>query len=491
MDFQDISKQNPWWTNPSSIGEDPKIRDFDLSPVKWTPRIKKYLNLREDILYSVRGPRQVGKTTLIKLIIREELEKRNPQDILYYSCDLLTKPQELADLLETFLKWSSQQSPERKLICIDEVSRVSNWEYAYKHIVDTYGLKDKTFILTGSSCWDIKHGVERLPGRKGEITGEQNHKILLPMKFAEYVQLRKPEIHGPLEKLRLNDNLTRLKAFNELTTPKAAEWINPLLPYQEGLESLLSEYFITGGVMTAVNQYVKDREIKNSAYELYLQLFFGDLAKLGRDESTAKKLLTAVFKHAPSPIGWTKIHKVMDIPQPVTVAEYAEALKMLFVLNIYHAFDFERKQAKHRSEKKLQIPNPFFFHAFRGLLENPAGDYFMQAVDYTVNGGRSLLAEFITGDHLARCAYNAHPTDLFDQSNSVFYAKNRYGETIDFILRLPDRFLPVEVKYQNTIGRRDYKGIMKHERGILVTKKTLEMGENHSAIPLHLFLLFI
>ena len=491
MDFQDISRQNPWWINPATINEDPKIRDFDYSPLKWTPRIKKYLNLDKDVLYSVRGPRQVGKTTLVKLIIREELEKRNPQDILYYSCDLLNKPQELADLLETYLKWSSQQSQERKLIFIDEISRVNNWEYAYKHIVDTYGLRDKTFILTGSSCWDIKHGVERLPGRKGELTGEQNHKILLPMKFAEYVQLRKPKIHGILEKLKLNDNPTRQKAFNELTMSQAVEWINPLLPYLEELETLLCEYFITGGIMTAVNQYTKDKEIKNSTYELYLQLFFGDLAKLGRDESTAKKLLTAVFKHAPTPIGWTKIHRTMDIPQPVTVAEYAEVLKTLFVLNIYPAFDFKRKQAKHRSEKKLQIPNPFFFHAFRGHLENPAGDYFKQAIDYAMNGGESLLAEFVVGDHLSRCAYNAHPTDLYDQSNSVFYARNRHGETIDFILRLPDQFLPLEVKYQNTINRHDYKSIIKHEKGILVTKRTLDLKENHPAIPIHLFLLFI
>jgi len=491
MDFQDISKQNPWWSNPSSISEDPKIRDFDSADVKWVPRIKKYINLDLDVLYSVRGPRQVGKTTLVKNIIQEELKKRKSQDIFYYSCDLLNKPQELAEIFEIYLKWSSQQSSERKLVFIDEISRVKNWEYAYKSIVDTYGLSGKTFILTGSSCWDIKHGVERLPGRKGEATGEQNHKILLPMKFAEYVQLRKPKIHETIEKLKLNDNPTRQKAFSELTASNAAEWINPLLPYTDDLEALLDEYFITGGIMTAVNQYVKNNEIKNSTYELYLQLFFGDLAKLGRSESTAKKLLTAVFRFAPSPVGWTRIQRSMDIPQPVTVSEYAEVLKTLFVLNIYHAFDYNRTQAKHRSDKKLQIPNPFFFHAFRGHLENPAGDYYKQAIEYTMNGGKSLLAEFVTGDHLSRCAYNAHPTDIYDQSNSVFYAKTGSGGEIDFILRLPDSILPVEVKYQNTINKHDYKSILKHPNGILVTKKTTDLRENHPAIPLPLFLLFI
>ena len=434
MEISDIAKQNPWWTSSVAIGEDPKIRDYEDAPIKWPPRIRKYLNLKKDILYSVRGPRQIGKTTLVKLIIRKELQSKKPSDILYYSCDLLTKPKEFLQLLEVYFSWAQEQSDGRKLVFIDEISRVTNWEHAYKHFIDIYGLKDKTFVLTGSSCWDLKHGVERLPGRKGESQGEQNHKILLPMKFAEYVQLRDPRIHAEANKLGLDQNPIRQAAFTDLCTDKADKWLNPFLPHLEGLNSLLSEYFITGGVMTAVNQYVRDKRISNNTYELYLQLFFGDLAKLGRDDSTAKKLLTAVLRYAPSPVGWTKIHKTMDIPQSVTVANYAEVLKTLFVLNIYHAFDQNRKQSKHRSEKKLQIPNPFFFHAFRGHLENPAGDYYKQAIEYTINGGKSLLAEFTVGDHLARCAYNAAPSDLYDQSNSVFYSRNRQGEAVDFII---------------------------------------------------------
>ena len=491
MEFADISKQNPWWASTSVINDDPKLREFDTADVKWMPRLRKYMNLDADVLYSMRGPRQVGKTTLAKLIIRDELNRRNPADILYYSCDLLTDPQQMAGLLETFLRWSNERSRGRKLIILDEISKVKDWESAYKHIIDTYGIAKKTFILTGSSCWDIKHGVERLPGRKGEATGEQNHKILLPMKFAEYVNLRSPRIRAVVEAAKLDVSATRQGALLELMTLKAENWVNPLLPHLLELQSLLDEYFITGGIMGAVNQYVRDKEIKNTTYELYLQMFFGDLAKLGRDESTAKKLLSAVLKHAPSPVGWTRIHTEMGIPQPVTVSQYAEVLNTLFVLNIYHSFDINRNQPNQRSDKKLQIPNPFFFHAFRGHIENPAGDYYRQAVEYLMNGGKPLLAEFVTGDHLARCAYNAHPTDLYDQSNSVFYVRNRRGEAIDFILRLPSMFLPVEVKYQNQINSQDYKNLRHHPQGVLVTKQTVDLKENHPAIPMPIFLLFI
>ncbi len=490
--FSELSKQNPWWENPTAIEIDPKIRDFEAAPLKWRPRMRKHMNLQKDVLYSLRGPRQVGKTTFVKLAIREELKTRKPTDIFYYTCDLVANAVELKEIIEQFLDWSFRQSQERKLVCLDEVTRVKDWENAYKQVIDLRSLKDVTYILTGSSSWDLKHGVERLPGRKGEATGEQNHKILLPLKFAEYVELRNPSIHQIIVKLGLNDNATRLKAFSELFGENARKWTDPLLPIKGELDVLFDEYLLTGGVMTAANQLYQRKEISNNTYELYLQMFFGDLARLKRDESTAKKVLSSVLKHSQSRVGWQTISQETGLPSVITIQNYADVLQNLFVLNVYNAFDQNKKQPKHRSEKKLQIPNPFFFHAFRGYLENPAGDYFQQAKAYLLKTeGKAALAEFVVGDHLTRLAYNHKPSDIFDQSNFVFYVKNALGETIDFIVRLPSGLLPVEVKYQNNISNSDYKNLKKFEKGILATKDELALGTNHPAMPIPLLLLFV
>ena len=492
IEFENLARQNPWWQDPKLIENDPKIRDFEAAAVKWTPRLKKYLDLQKDVLYSVRGPRQVGKTTVVKLMIREELGKRKAAGIFYYACDLVSDAAELKGIIEMFLDWSSRQSDGRKLVCLDEVSRVKDWEMAYKQVIDLRSIKGTTYILTGSSSWDLKHGIERLPGRKGEATGEQNHKILMPMKFAEYVELRNPSLHELARKLKLNDNAERKKAFSELMTDKANARLDPLLPFKGELDALFDEYLLTGGIMTATNQYSTKKEIGNTTYELYLQLFFGDLAKLGRDETIAKKFLSSVLKHRQGPVGWLGIAKENGISSPMTITQYAEVLRTLFVLNVYDAFDQTTKQAKHRSEKKIQIPNPFFFHAFRGYIENPAGDYFRQATAFvSETEGKAFLAESVTGDHLTRLAYNHHPSDLFDQSNFVFYAKNSQGETVDFITRLPAGFVPVEVKYQGKIISSDLKNIKKFERGILVTKDWMSVGTEHPAIPISLFLMFI
>lgn len=492
--FSELVKQNSWWESPTAILADPKIRDFEAANLKWHPRIGKHIDLQKDVLYSLRGPRQVGKTTFVKLLVRDELlEKKRPaSNVFYYTCDVVSGAVELKEILESFLDWSNRQDAGRKLVILDEVTRVKDWENAYKQVIDLRSLKNSTYILTGSSSWDLKHGVERLPGRKGEEVGEQNHKILLPLKFAEYVDLRSPGISQAVAALGLNENPVRTKAFSELFGESAHKWIDPLLPFQRELDALFEEYLLTGGVMRATNQYFNKKEISNNTFELYLQMFFGDLARLSREEGTAKKVLSSVLRHSQSRVGWRKIAQETGLPSEITIANYADVLQNLFVLNVYHAFDQNKKQPKHRSEKKLQIPNPFFFHAFRGYLENPAGDYFQQARSFLLKfEGKAALAEFVVGDHLARLAYNHHPSDLFDQSNFVFYVKNAQGETIDFMTRLPGGFLPTEVKYQNTIANSDFRNLRKFDKGILATKDHVELGDTHPAIPVPLLLLFV
>jgi len=492
VDIAELTKQNPWWADPNAIESDEKIREFDTATVKWIPRLKKYLYLDKDVVYSVRGPRQVGKTTMVKLIIREELKKRRPTDIFYFTCDLTPSAAELKDILESYLIWSQRQSNERKLIILDEISRVKEWEFALKYIIDVYSRKDKTFILTGSSSWDIKHGVERLPGRKGELSGEQSHKILLPMKFAEYIETKSPTIYSKVRNMGLADNNTRKIAFMDLIRGHSERWIDHLLPLQDSLDALFDDYLIDGGVMTAVNQFQTKREISNTVYELYLQFLFGDLAKMMRDENTAKKILSAVIKHQGKPVGWTVIAKGVDIKSPITVAEYADILQNLFVINIYNAFDQNNRVPKYRSNKKLQIPNPFFFHALRGYIENPTGNYFRYAQQFVqTSEGKALLAESVCGDHLSRLSYNFAPSDLFDQTNSVFYVSTRKGETIDFIARLGSELVPIEVKYQNKINNDDYNAIKKFKHGIIATKQTFETKGYHVAIPLPILLLFV
>ena len=213
MDILELRKQNPWWENQARIEEDPKIRDYENASVKWTPRLKKYLFLDKNVVYSIRGPRQVGKTTLLKVIIRELLQKSEVINILYFACDLLKDNFALMDLLDTYLNWVRTQNQDRIYIFLDEISAVKEWQKAIKQFVDLHGNKNVTIILTGSHTLDIKNSTERLPGRVGEKEHVPTHKILLPMKFAEYVQMRNPELYKQVQELKLDIAEERTKQF--------------------------------------------------------------------------------------------------------------------------------------------------------------------------------------------------------------------------------------------------------------------------------------
>ena len=58
---------NPWWMDKKAINADPQIKDWEESKLKWDPGLDAFK--ADDYIYSLRGPRQVGKTTLIKLWI--------------------------------------------------------------------------------------------------------------------------------------------------------------------------------------------------------------------------------------------------------------------------------------------------------------------------------------------------------------------------------------------------------------------------------------
>ncbi|MHC1599482.1 MAG: ATP-binding protein, partial [Candidatus Methanospirareceae archaeon] len=164
-----IPKHNLWWRDPSEIFNDEKIKEFEAATIQWKPRIRYYINFDKDKIYTLRGPRQVGKTTLIKLMIKDLLTGgEDSKSIFYYSCDLVTNEKELFEVINEYLDWALTFRLDRKYIFLDEISSVKDWEKGLKYLVDAGILKNTSVILTGSHSIDIKHSIERLPGRRGE-----------------------------------------------------------------------------------------------------------------------------------------------------------------------------------------------------------------------------------------------------------------------------------------------------------------------------------
>lgn len=105
------------------------------------------------------GPRQVGKTTLLKMIIKSTEKKT-----LFWNCDepdiraMLTLP------TSTELK---SEIGNAEMILIDEAQRVKDIGITLKLLIDCF--PEKQIIVTGSSALDLSNSInEPLTGRKFE-----------------------------------------------------------------------------------------------------------------------------------------------------------------------------------------------------------------------------------------------------------------------------------------------------------------------------------
>ncbi len=116
----------------------------------------------------IYGPRQVGKTTLIK-----QIEKKYEDISLYLNCD---EP----DIKEIFSKTSTEIRSffgQKKLILIDEAQQIKDIGHSLKLMVDN--IPDIQIIATGSSSFELSEKViEPLTGRKYEF-------ILYPLSILE------------------------------------------------------------------------------------------------------------------------------------------------------------------------------------------------------------------------------------------------------------------------------------------------------------------
>lgn len=153
--------------------------------------ITRYIeeNIKKDLFKGkailVLGPRQVGKTTLVKHILR----KQN-SDFLFMSGDDFQDVEQLRNASLPLLK---SLIGKHSLVVIDEAQRITNIGLTLKLIVDN--ISNIQLIATGSSAFELANQInEPLTGRKFEH-------YLYPISFNEMC-----EYHGQQEELRLLDH---------------------------------------------------------------------------------------------------------------------------------------------------------------------------------------------------------------------------------------------------------------------------------------------
>lgn len=494
-----LSDDNPWWKSTEKINDDPQIIEWEKSSIKWDPRIRHTFDHTNDLFYSLRGPRQIGKTTLVKLQIREFLQNGiSPWNIMYYAFDIDNTPTKLVEIIRNYLENTVRQRKDnRSYLFLDEVSSIKDWQKGIKRLWDQKRLSNCTVVATGSHTVDLKMSTEKLPGRRG-ITSEPLDKIMLPMKFAEFVSILNPDLKKEIENKQLFHASTRLKIFRNITNGIISEQIEDLQPYLNELNQYLIDYVITGGIPRVVNEYIETHKISEGTYTTYLDAIIGDLNSLNKHESVFRQLIQNVITSTGWPASWSSLQKNTDIGSKNTVAEYIDILTRMFILSVFYQYDSTNKRGLIQKEKKIHFHDPFYFHVLHGWCNNRESFELCKSyISDQTNFG--LLLEGIVADHLIRLAFNfSQKKQTFVYANLLYFWKYGPDKEVDFIYNDGiNHDLPIEVKFQKRIINRDLDGIINFKRqtgvknALLLTKQNLQKDNECVMIPTSMFLLLI
>lgn len=496
MSISEIAEWNEWWKTGKFAQSDPNIEDWSQSKFQWKPRLIETFE-QEEVLYLLRGPRRVGKTTLIKLMIKKYLENGTPpENILFFPCDAVETPKQLVAAIDTYLTRKRRRGTWAHIF-IDEVSMLRDWQKAVKTLTDAGKFKECTVILTGSHSIDLRKGSESLSGRRGKIQNLKYgsvDKILLSAKFSEYVETLNPDMSQQIRGLRLLSQENRQRILLELACGNIPPEIDSLSLFVKELDCLLDQYMITGGIATAINQYVSKGKISEATYTDYVSLVIRDIARYGYYEHYMRQILRRVFEVTSSRISWNDLKSGTDIRDSKTAEKYAQILKDSFIISYHYLLNVEKRSPDYISTKKIYIQDPFIFHALRGWV------YGKRAFDFSndflvTNENKGKLVESILSNHLSRFMFKTNPSPLFDASNYVFYWKGKKRE-VDYVIDLGGKLLPIEVKYSNNVQGDDADGLYDiiktgctYKYGLVTSKTQLAVGRHYAIVPLSILLL--
>ncbi len=451
MEKSILVEKNPWWKGREHLAED---RDYEMwlkNPIRWLPSIVEEMELKPYSLHILLGPRQTGKTTAVKLIIQNLLEKaKDTRAVFYFRCDLLKDYKELLEVLNAYLDYREEAGIKTSYIFLDEVTAPEEWFRAIKELIDSNRLKNDVVVLTGSTSMKIKKTTELFPGRRGY----GRDFILLPLSFREFVNVLNPELH---KKLPLAKSLydVRKACMNAL-------------PHINELSKLFEIYLKTGGFPLAVISWKKSGLVDEATKEAYLSWIKNDLYKAGKDESIAREITKAVLTKIPSRLSWEGISKEISVKSPKTVNSYLNVFTEMFLTHIAYYLDPNTGFVKFAKNKKIAFIDPLVYR----ILE----DWCL----IKMKDPEPVIVEGIVAAHISRVVGGS------TKVGEVYYWAN--STEVDIVARTKEKIIGFEVKWE---GKAEEKRLIvgRMKDVFVLSKSTFDPKRNILPIPLFLAVL--
>ncbi|HVB05499.1 MAG TPA: ATP-binding protein [Acidimicrobiales bacterium] len=468
----EIVEMNPWWTDPAWTARDPELRRLASQPTRLpTPQIAR-IDLRDVGTYVIRGPRQVGKSTDLKLLATQALaDGRKPTDVVYLALD--TREDQSSEQVTRSVRRAfelSRSAPDG-LLLLDEVTYVKRWANAVKALFEG-GITDRaTLVCTGSSATDLALAEsEGLPGRRG--TGDDI--LVLPQDFGAFaraVDPSLPEPPGMTIGALLSDDGKDLMMQTRLHLPR--------------LQQAFERYLVFGGLPAAVAEAVEGAPRPSEATKRVLtDALMRDLRKKGGTVPAIEALLERVLRSLSSRVSWQHMASEVDVPlggrgptpsrtDRRTLQDYIEFMAAGYFALVLYFWKTDLGTSDLSKDKKIYFGDP--------LLHTVTIDRIGSTPDM------HALVENAVGIHLyRRYEPSARQPETFVAPDCLHVWGTRSGGEIDFVCGPRDGIDAVEVADWVKVNRQKATAPMRalpDRLSLVATRTELEFGSGVNLVP--------
>jgi len=451
-----VIRDSPWWKEAAAIDVDPDLARLAAAPVRLDVEIPFRFDV--DAVYTLRGPRQVGKSTLLKRAVASLLRDRRvpPRTVLYLDVEGagISTVLRLRNVLTGYISWARTTNPnDRVHLLLDEVTGVKDWGSAVRALHREGQLSNATVIATGSNALDVARGGESAPGRRGEAEIGSPDWILMPLGFRDYLQAHVPDLTRKLPEVDSSQPARAYAAAQEIAL------------HQDAILALLQRYLLTGGFPHATAAEQRTGRIEPGIYQIYRAAITGQMKRSGYRDGIFREIVAwAAANHLGKEFTWNGLAADTDIGTKDTARRYMEDAEKLFLWHILpRAHDALTPAPLFRSPKKLYPADPFSWHVLASWAGGDADPWpasLTRAADPTIRGE---LVESVVADHLIR-----------GFAPFAFYHRSSQGEEeIDLVLHRAGVARRIEIKYRSRITKVHTNRLAKYGGGILATVDSL------------------
>lgn len=394
--------------------------------------IKKTISNKRSCL--ILGPRQVGKTTLVKLSLLKfkkvlEYPLQNPTIRLEIEAD----PSKIIRQVEA--------EGKKSLVFVDEAQKVPEIFDSTQYLID----KNKaTFIFTGSSARKLRRsGVNLLPGR------------------VRYFHMN-PLLWGELGYLK--DNIIKKLSINNINQNPSYSFIDSLVYGSLPALPMISKNERENYLRSYSEIYLEE-EIRAEAISRKIGAFSRFLELAAVESGTAPNL--------------SKLSQESGVSQPA-IKEFYRILEDTLIV--------ERIDPYLKNSRKRILSSSRYYFFDLGVRNTLAR---LPLTKKLINAQKGILFEHAVVLEIIR------RIRALNKNYKLYYWRTSGGAEVDCVLDLGGQIIPIEIKASKTISLseikglkiflEDYKKIAKHGYVITMGEKKEKLAENITAIPWFLF----